>query len=117
VTLGESALVERFGRRNVLRLPATDASAAIDRRLPTRMSARPFAPGITLENIEARVASGATVQLVTDANGADVLPLAAVSPDGAVNLQPGSRTPGAEDTIIGLVGTTNDAEQQPSGSA
>ncbi|MCZ6444716.1 MAG: cation:proton antiporter [Planctomycetota bacterium] len=111
VTLGESALVERHGRRNVLRLPASDASAGIDRRLPTRMSARPFAPGVTLENIEARIASGATVQLVEAPIGADVLPLAAVSPDGAVNLQPGSRTPGREDTIIGLVGTSTDAEQ------
>jgi hypothetical protein len=75
------------------------------------MSARPFAPGITLENIEARIASGATVQLVANPISADVLPLASVSPDGVVNLQPGSRTPGGEDTIIGLVGASTDAEQ------
>jgi hypothetical protein len=112
VNLGEAALVEQHGRRNVLRLPASDASAGIDRRLPKRMSARPFAPGITLENIDARIASGATVQLVENPIGADVLPLASVSPDGAVNLQPGSRTPGAEDTIIGLVGSSNKAEHQ-----
>jgi len=117
VNLGEAALVERYGRRNILRLPASDASAGIDRRLPQRMSASPFAPGVTLANIDARIASGAHVQLVEDPFGADVLPLASVSPDAAVNLQPGSRTLGAEDTIIGLVGTINDAEQHHSGSA
>jgi hypothetical protein len=53
---------------------------------------------------------------VEDPFGADVLPLASVSP-AAVNLQPGSRTLGAEDTIIGLVGTIKDAEQHHSGSA
>jgi hypothetical protein len=81
------------------------------------MSASPFAPGTTLANIDARIASGAHVQLVEDPSGADVLPLASVSPDGAVNLKPGSRSIGAKDTIFGLVGATNDAEQQPSGSA
>jgi hypothetical protein len=64
-----------------------------------------------LENIEDRIASGATVQLVANPIGADVLPLASVSPDGAVNLQPGIRTPGGDDTIIGLVGASTDAEQ------
>jgi hypothetical protein len=117
VNPGEAALVDRYGRRNVLRLPATDASAGIDRRLPKRMSASPFSPGVTLAHIDARIASGAHVQLVEEPFGADVLPLASVDPDGAVNLQPGSRSLGSEDTIIGLVGTINDAEQQPSGSA
>jgi NhaP-type Na+/H+ or K+/H+ antiporter len=117
VNPGVAALVDRYGRRNVLRVPASDASAGIDHRLPERMSASPFAPGITLENIEARIASGAHVQLVEDPSGADVLLLASVSPDGAVNLQPGSGSLGAEDTIIGLVGATNNAEQQPSGTA
>jgi NhaP-type Na+/H+ or K+/H+ antiporter len=109
--LGVAALVERYGRRNILRLPASDPSAGIDRRLPARMSASPFAPGVTLANIDERIASGAQVQLVEDPNGADVLPLASVSPDGAVNLQPGSRTPGGDDTIIGLVGASTNAEQ------
>jgi NhaP-type Na+/H+ or K+/H+ antiporter len=117
VNLGEAALVDRYGRRNILRLPASDASADIDRRLPKRMSASPFSPGVTLANIDARIASGAHVQLVEDPFGAGVLPLASVSPDGAVNLQPGSGSLGAEDTIIGLVGATNNAEQQPSGTA
>jgi hypothetical protein len=117
VNPGVAALVDRYGRRNVLRVAASDASAGIDHRLPERMSASPFAPGITLENIEARIASGAHVQLVEDPFGAGVLPLASVSPDGAVNLQPGSGSLGAEDTIIGLVGATNNAEQQPSGTA
>ena len=111
--IGESEIISAYGRRNVLRLPGSRSSAEMDRRLPARMSRRPFAPGVTFENIRARVASGATVQVVEDDTGTDVLLLATVSPDGATNLQPGIRSPGSEDTIIGLVGSVNDAEQQP----
>jgi hypothetical protein len=103
--IGESEIISAYGRRNVLRLPGSRSSAEMDRRLPRRMSRRPFAPGVTFENIQARVASGATVQVVDDAAGTDVLLLAAVSPDGSANLQPGTRSPGTEDTIIGLVGS------------
>lgn len=76
VNPGVAALVDRYGRRSVLRLPASDADAGIDRRLPRRMTASPFAPGTTLANIDARIASGAHVQLVEDPSDADVLPLA-----------------------------------------
>jgi NhaP-type Na+/H+ or K+/H+ antiporter len=110
--IGESEVISYYGRRNVLRLPGSRTSADIDRRLPKRMSARPFAPGVTFEDIQARVASGAEVQVVEDQTGADVLLLAAVSPDGTANLQPGSRRPGADDTIIGLVGVPGHPEKQ-----
>jgi hypothetical protein len=110
--IGESEVISAYGRRNVLRLPSSRTSADIDRRLPARMSRRPFAPGVTFENIQTRVASGATVQVVEDDTGADVLPLAAVSPDGSANLQPGSRSPGTDDTIIGLVSPPSHAETQ-----
>ena len=76
------------------------------------MSSPPFAPRVTFEDIQARVASGATVQVAEDYPGADVLLLAAVSPDGTANLQPGSRRPGADDTIIGLVGAPSHPEKQ-----
>jgi NhaP-type Na+/H+ or K+/H+ antiporter len=107
--IGESKVLSHYGRRNVLRLHGRPTSASIDRWLPKRISTRPFAPGVTFEDIQARVASGATVQVVEDDTGADLLPLAAVSPDGTANLQPGSRSPGADDTIIALVGASNDA--------
>jgi hypothetical protein len=76
------------------------------------MSRRPFAFGVTFEDIQARVASGATVQVVEDYTGADVLPLAAVGPDGTANLRPDSRSPGTEDTLIALVGAPSHAEKQ-----
>lgn len=101
--LGELALIEHFGRRNVLRLPSSRASADLDRRLPRRLSARPFAPGITFEDIDDRVAAGATIEVLDDPAAAGTLALAAVHPDGAVNLQPGSRPPDADDRVIGLV--------------
>jgi len=110
--IAESEVISYYGRRNVLRLPGSRTSADMDRRLPARMSRRPFAPGVTFEDIQARVASGATVQVVTDYTGADVLPLAAVGPDGTANLRPGSLSPGAEDTLIALVGAPSQAEEQ-----
>ena len=106
----DSVVISYYGRRNVLRLPGSQTSAEIDRRLPVRMRRHPFAPGITFEDIQARVASGATVQVIEDDTDAEVLPLAAVSPDGIANLQPGSRTPGADDTLIGLVGAPSHAQ-------
>lgn len=101
--LGELALIEHFGRRNVLRLPSSRASADLDRRLPRRLSARPFAPGITFEDIADRVAAGATIERIGDLDGLRTLPLAAVAPDGNVNLQPGSKPPSVDDLVIGLV--------------
>ena len=77
------------------------------------MSASPFAPGVTLANIDERIASGAQVQLVEDPIGTEVLPLASVNPDGMANLQPGSRSVEPQDTTIALVNNTNNAEQQP----
>jgi len=110
--IAESEVISYYGRRNVLRLAGSQTSADIDRRLPVRMSRRPFAPGVTFEDIQARVASGATVQVIEDDTDAEVRPLAAVSPEGIANLQPGSRTPGADDTLIGLVGAPSHAQNQ-----
>ncbi|MDX2379605.1 MAG: cation:proton antiporter [Acidimicrobiia bacterium] len=107
--IGELALIEHFGRRNVLRLPSTRASADLDRRLPRRLSARPFAPGITFEDIDDRMAAGATIEIL-DATGATGLLLAAVQPDGTVNLQPGSKLPDPDDLLIGL--TNRQSTQQ-----
>jgi NhaP-type Na+/H+ or K+/H+ antiporter len=110
LTLAGLELVERFGRRNVLRLPSTKVSADIDRLLPTQFSARLFGPGITYEHIERRVAAGATIGVVNGAtrghgdDGGDVLLLAAVRSDGTVNLQPGARTPVGDEILIGLRG-------------
>jgi hypothetical protein len=39
--------------------------------------------------------------------------MGAVNPDGAANLQPGSRSVEPGDTTIALVDSTNNAEQHP----
>jgi NhaP-type Na+/H+ or K+/H+ antiporter len=119
LNLGELALIEHFGRRNVLRLPSSRASADLDRRLPRRLSARPFAPGVTFEDIDHLVESGATIEYfaATGSRSRDeLLPLAAVGPDGTVNLQPGSRPPHPGDRVIGLVvrhGARSNTEETP----
>ena len=101
--MGELALIETFGRRNVLRLPNSRTSADLDRRLPTFLSARPFCPGLTFEDIEDRVAAGATVEFVAPSGVDTELLLAAVDEHGRVNLQPGIRPPEPSDRVIGLV--------------
>jgi NhaP-type Na+/H+ or K+/H+ antiporter len=109
--LGESRLIELLGRPKVLRLPSGETKSVLDRYLPKRMSAQPFVPGVTLEDVEARVAAGATVQIVGDLASTDALLLAAVSSDGLVNLQPGKRSPGPNDTIIGLLATSRNHDE------
>jgi hypothetical protein len=76
---------------------------ALGGRVLADRSAHPFGPGVTLQDIEGRVDAGATVHVLEASPSADDLLLAAVSPDGAVNLQPGSVTPGQDDSVIALV--------------
>ena len=104
VSIAESQVIDRFGRRNVLRLPGSEANLSLDRHLPKMMSARPFAQGVTYDDIENKVAEGAVIQVIDTSADADALALAAVRPDGTVNLQPGTHSPEPGDIIIGLVG-------------
>jgi NhaP-type Na+/H+ or K+/H+ antiporter len=106
-------LIERLGRRHVLRLPDRRATGALGRRVLEDRSAHPFAPTVTLQDIDARIDGGAVVQVVDQSGSKDALPLAAVSPDRTVNLQPGSRAPGPEDTVIALVSPTRDPHPPP----
>ena len=62
-------------------------------------SSRGIGKGVALE----LGAAGATVAVLDDPAAAGTLALAAVQPDGAVNLQPGSKPPDPEDRVIGLV--------------
>jgi hypothetical protein len=112
--IGVSELISHYGRRHVFRLPGSRTSAHLDRRLPKRISRRPFGPGITFEEIETRVAAGATVRPLDGHTEADVLMLAAVSPDGTVNLQPDSRSPTANDLVIALVDPAGTDSADPS---
>ena len=65
-------------------------------------SAHPFAPGVTLQDIDDLVHSGARVRQIDDA-AAGALPLAAVAPDGTVNLRPGMSAPKPDDRLVGFV--------------
>jgi NhaP-type Na+/H+ or K+/H+ antiporter len=94
--------VERLGRRHVWLLPGPQ-STGIDSHIATHATAHPFARGTTRTDVEQRVAHGATVEVV-DRIDEDMLPLVAVKPDGAVDLEVADRTPGSEETIIALVG-------------
>lgn len=107
-------LIKRKGRRHVLRLPDRRATSALGHRVLEDRSAHPFAPGVTLEDIEARIDAGAVVRVIDEPSTADVIPLAAVGPEGMVNLQPGSRTPGPDDTVIALAAPpASDAHARP----
>ena len=97
-------LIQTLGRRSMLRLPDMQATDTRGRHAITDRSAHPFAPGVTLQDIESRVAAGAVVKVIDQPSDADSIPLAAVSPDGTVNLQPGYSTPGVDDAIIVLFG-------------
>ena len=98
-------LIETMGRRHVLRLPDGRQTDALGKRVLADRSAHPFGPGVDLQDIEARIAAGAKVEVLDGRPTVDDLMLAAISPDGAVNLQPGGRAPGSDDSLIALVGT------------
>jgi len=87
----------------VLRLPDGRQTDALGGRVIADRSAYPFGPGVTLQDIEGRVDAGATVRVLEASPSVDDLLLADVSPDGAVNLQPGSVAPGQDDSVIVLV--------------
>ena len=103
VNLFGALLIETMDRDKVLRLPDGRRTDAFGGRVLAGRSAHPFGPGVTLQDIEGRVDAGATVQVLETSPSADDLLLAAVSPDGAVNLQPGSVAPGQDDSVIALV--------------
>ncbi len=96
--------VERMGRRGVLRLPDRPATGAVIGRVLEDQTLHPFDPRVSLEDITALVDAGAVVEVIDGPTREDVLPLAAVRPDGTVNLQPGRDAPAPEDTVIALIG-------------
>ena len=103
LNLLDSRMVETMGRRRVFRLPDRDATDLRGRHAIADRSAHPFAPGVSLQDVNSRADAGAVVRVIDQPATDDMLPLAAVSPDGSVNLQPGSRSPGPDDTLIALV--------------
>jgi hypothetical protein len=96
-------VIQRMGRRRVLRLPDRRQTSGLGRRVLKDRSAHPFARGVTVQDIDDLIDAGGVVEVVKEPTSAGVLPLAAVRPDGTVNLQPSRDAPGPEDTVIALV--------------
>ena len=104
ITLLDIHLIEIMGRRKVLRLPDGRPTDALGRRALADRSAHPFGSGVDLQDIEARLAGGASVEILDRPPTGEDLILAAVSPDGMANLRPGSVSPGRDDTLIAVIG-------------
>ena len=103
VTLVRARLVELYGRRHVYTV--LDPSPSGHRsRLASEAEAPAFAPGVHRPDLDARARAGASVAVVArrEAAAAGLL-LAAVRPDGSVNLAPGRRRVGPNDVLIALV--------------
>lgn len=99
----EDQAIESLGRRQVFHLPLTKQT--VPRVFISKSRSRqPFDPGVTLAEIEGRLAAGATIRAISGPMGKGTIPLAAVAPDGTVNLTPGIRRSGGEDKIVALVG-------------
>jgi NhaP-type Na+/H+ or K+/H+ antiporter len=103
VTLVRARLVELFGRRHVYTVldPPPPGHRT---RFGAEAAAPAFAPGVHRTDLDARMQAGATVAVVPDHQAAaGALLLAAVRPDGTVNLAPGRRRVGSNDVLIALV--------------
>jgi hypothetical protein len=103
VTLVRARLVELVGRRHVYTVldPLPHGQRA---RLGTEVEAPAFAPGVHRADLDARVRAGGMVAVVPRSElGDGALLLAAVRPDGSVNLAPVRRRVGPNDVLIGLV--------------
>lgn len=103
LTIATAVFVERLGRRHVLRLPVSH-DTGFESRLATGAGPHPFAPGVTLSDIEERIGAGAKVRRVDDTSVGDILPLAAVGADGTVNLRVADKATRPGDVVIALVG-------------
>lgn len=102
VTLVVAELVEHLGRSKVLVLPRHD-EGAVERLLEESWTPQPFSPGATLEDIDRRVAEGATLQVAAGAVPAGAAALAAVRADGSVDLRPGMHRLRSDATVVCLV--------------
>jgi hypothetical protein len=104
LTLVRARLVELVGRRHVYSVldPLPPGRRT---RLGTEVEAPAFAPGVFRADLDARVEAGATVTVLAAGSKWRETPmvLAAVRPDGSVNLAPGRRRVGADDVLVALV--------------
>ena len=104
VSLVRARLIELVGRRYVYSVldPLPPGRRA---RLGSEVEAPAFAPGVYRADLDARVRAGATVAVLPQGTHWRDVPmvLAAVRPDGSVNLAPGRRRVGPDDVLLALV--------------
>jgi len=104
-TLVIADLVERLGRTNVFVLPRHEVGA-VERVTFEAWAPKPFAPDANLDEISQRAASGAAVKPCPDGVPDGAIPMAAVRPDGMVDLRPGLHRPDPRATVVALTGGT-----------
>ena len=96
-------LVETLGRRHVYVVPSGE-EGGVDRLLHERATNRPFIPGVSIEELDRRVAAGAQVQICHAEPPSGAIPLAVVGADGSVDLQPSMRSRASDGVLVALVG-------------
>jgi NhaP-type Na+/H+ or K+/H+ antiporter len=103
VTLIEAELIELLGRRKVHRV-RDEHLDALDSVLPERWAVTPFQGHATRESIAAKLATGATIEVLAPPVAADALVMASVANDGSVDfaVRDGDLPPGA--VYVGLLG-------------
>lgn len=95
-------LAETLGRRNVYRV-FHDEETTIERSVEFASTERAVGPGVTDAEVRHHVERGARVDVIDTADVEQGLLLAAVRPDGTVNLHPGKLHPAPSDVLVGLV--------------
>lgn len=105
VSLVVASLIERLGRSHVFVLPR-QPEHTVERLLTETWTPQPFAPDVSWAAIQDRIDAGAAVQRCPDGLPAGAIPLAAVLPDGSVDLQPGMARRPPEGALVALVGGT-----------
>lgn len=101
VTLVVAELVERLGRRNVHVIPRHD-EGTVERLLSATWTPQAFADGLSVEELDRRVAAGAEVRVCADDIPDGAILMATVGDDLDVDLRPTGRRRGPTGTLIAL---------------
>ncbi|MEZ5143381.1 MAG: cation:proton antiporter [Acidimicrobiales bacterium] len=103
VTLVVAELVEHLGRSHVYVVPL-HGEGSVRRALFEAWTPQPFAADVSLDRIRSRLAAGAEVRVCPEGISDGAIPLAAVRPDGSVDLRPGLARRAPTGTVVALVG-------------
>ena len=102
VSLVVAELVEQLGRRHVMVLPRHE-EGVVERVLDEAWTPQPFAPDMTLTELDRRVERGGHVAICRAGLPRGAVPLAAVGDDGVVDLRPGLHRRPPDGTLVALL--------------